>query len=996
MKKQVFFLIFGFMFLLIIETNAQYTTNNIPRYLKPDFNEYYIGNPNLPSIFTRKVVHTYVPPEVAKYVPEHTRIQTADGFELVNISPGNDAQTETWIAINPTNPQNLIATSNDNQYLGGYQGWRMSSWYSLDGGKTWTHSTTPSNVNVYIEPPTKGGMTIFDPGVAFDANGNALYTYGYCQINTGNANAEVNGVFGALSTNGGVSWDGWGSDLPATAIALSAYDMGNPFHDRFSVASDNNPNSPYKNRFYVSWQRFRVNAGVVFSYSTDNGKSWVGPTLLGTGNTQAPLPAVGPDGEVYVAWINTNYPSEAQAIVRKSTNGGQNWGPSVLAQSINSVGTLFPASGRFVLADKQHMRVSSPPQIAVDRSNKSTRGWVYVVQAGKDVPNGSYRVYVSRSTDKGQTWQSKIRVDDNSVGNDMFFPSISVDPITGMVAVLYYSSQNDPENNQGVDAYLSISRDGGNTWKVIRVTPSTAYLNSYRVVSDQTGDPLQGNLYWGDYTSVTAYDGVVYPLFWMPTLPKADYGSNDLFTAPISQKIKPVTNLTGKSLFENNQIKIQLDWVNPTTDMFNEPIGNFDILIYRNDIQTGAIATISGSSPSTFIDLDVVDGTWYSYNLFVRASDGRESVPVSVSALAGGALKPLPPQNLTWRPKSDGFEIFWNNPEKSIDGSTIRELSGIKIILNGELVKTLTQSQSQAGAWTSDVIPMQAKTFGKVKLVTIATRNGISQESDSTDEMLVYAGPIYSQLKETFEDESNSIPRYTENGWEVTSLVSSSAPNSIATTPNGKYENNTNYTMYLAPVILGDTSNTLSFDNMSLIHRTDHGELAMSTDWGKTYKSLNWYTINSSDNFISGDPQNSQWKNEVRDMRPYVGDTVMFRFMLVSGSALVDRGWFVDNIKLDTRYDVKEDNTFDPLSVNISPNPVESIAHIKLTVNQPGNISYQLFNSIGESVISSDLGYTNNPFYNFNIETSNLMSGMYFLRIIVGSSTVTKPILISK
>ncbi|MEN6511224.1 MAG: hypothetical protein ABFD00_05260, partial [Chloroherpetonaceae bacterium] len=83
MKKEVFFLIFGFMFLLIIETNAQYTTNNIPRYLKPDFNEYYIGNPNLPSIFTRKVVHTYVPPEVAKYVPERTRIQTADGFELI-------------------------------------------------------------------------------------------------------------------------------------------------------------------------------------------------------------------------------------------------------------------------------------------------------------------------------------------------------------------------------------------------------------------------------------------------------------------------------------------------------------------------------------------------------------------------------------------------------------------------------------------------------------------------------------------------------------------------------------------------------------------------------------------------------------------------------------------------------------------------------------------------------------------------------------------------
>jgi hypothetical protein len=207
--------------------------------------------------------------------------------------------------------------------------------------------------------------------------------------------------------------------------------------------------------------------------------------------------------------------------------------------------------------------------------------------------------------------------------------------------------------------------------------------------------------------------------------------------------------------------------------------------------------------------------------------------------------------------------------------------------------------------------------------------------------------------------------------------------------------NNTIYTFYLAPVVLGDTSNTLSFDNMSLIHNTDYGELAMSTDWGKTYKSLNWYKITSSQNFVSNNPQGSQWKNEVRDMRQYVGDTVMYRFSLVSGVALTDRGWFIDNIRLDTRFDVKE-NIINASNLVISPNPVDNIAHIQLTINEPNNVSYQLFNTLGESVLSANFGYISNPYYNFDIETSILTPGMYYLKMQIGSAAVAKPIIITK
>jgi len=187
--------------------------------------------------------------------------------------------------------------------------------------------------------------------------------------------------------------------------------------------------------------------------------------------------------------------------------------------------------------------------------------------------------------------------------------------------------------------------------------------------------------------------------------------------------------------------------------------------------------------------------------LFEHSMEGKVS-PQAFSVLAGGTLKPLPPTDITWRPKDDGVQLYWTNPLTAIDGSTIRELSGAKIFLNGALVKTITLTQTQAGQQTTEFIPMDPKTFGKVELQSIATRNDLTAESDTSEEILVYAGPIYTALDETFDDIENSIPRYTENGWVLTTIVSSSAPNSIATTPDANYTNNMTYTMYLAPVIL--------------------------------------------------------------------------------------------------------------------------------------------------------------------------------------------------
>src|SRR6266567_1768907 len=105
------------------------------------------------------------------------------------------SQSETSIAINPANPNNVIAGANEIQRL------PMRAMASFDGGTTFT------GVDLPLPPPrTQNGFDFgSDPGVAFDSNGNAYYSYIVVFFSTG---GSINGteVAVAHSTDGGLTW----------------------------------------------------------------------------------------------------------------------------------------------------------------------------------------------------------------------------------------------------------------------------------------------------------------------------------------------------------------------------------------------------------------------------------------------------------------------------------------------------------------------------------------------------------------------------------------------------------------------------------------------------------------------------------------------------------------------------------------------------------------------------------------------------------------------
>lgn len=957
---------------------AQIAVRPLPFYLNPEFSKYYPNPKYFPSSF--KYVPTPMPPEAYKHkAPD--RIQNADaGFDMINVSNLNGHQSETWMAIHPQNPNIMIATSNDFAYNHRQAGYRMSSWISTDAGKTWKHSLAPSNIQAGYINVDNTGATNFDPAITFNADGTAYYAYGFCQVPADNLEGD-NGIFFTTSTDGGKTW----GEIEPIAIEFDGT-TSQPFHDRYTIASDNNPESPYKNNVYISWQRFRVNPAIVLARYDPNNGYWESPKVLGTGATQAPMPAVGPDGELYVAWHSRASNENIEAVFVKSTNGGTTFSTPRTAQAVKTVGTINQQSGRNVLADKQNIRVSSVLQIAVDRSNGPRRGWVYIVQAGKELDNsGRCGVYITRSTNGGTTWSPSQRIDENPLRNDVFFPSLAIDQVTGMVSVFYYSSQNDP-NNVGVDGYIAYSTDGVN-FSNIRVTPKTIYLNTPGTVSQQG----TGNYYWGDYTHIVSHNGMIYPLFWWPTATNYNEWSLELFTVRLGNAPKPPSNVQAQNI-PVFPAEVKLTWTDPTEDLFGGALGNFKIKVYRGDDYLADV----NKGVLEYTDKTVVDGTSYTYKLAAELENGSQSIFAEVTIIAGGALQPKAPTDLTPRPNESGVLLSWLNPSHRIDDTEFTDFEKVKIYANGALTMTVDKAQVQAGKYSQALVELETGKFHKIKITAVGKRGDTETESAFSTEVIAYAGAPLTAVDENF-DGSSVIPFYTNKNWGLTTEKAQSLPNSFTDSPGVDYDSRAETNAIFAPFTITPDNMTLSFEHIALIEKNDWGYVSISRDFGKTWLDLKKYNVESSDKFIEKDLDASDWESVHIGLGKYLGDTLYVQFRLVSDILRVDKGWFIDNVRIDDNPNSVEGM---PLSSNLRlsayPNPAEDFANINIHLPITGNLSLELYDALGNRLNSIANGFYQAGAQNFTVNTAKLTGGFYYIRASISGATKTIAIVVAK
>jgi hypothetical protein len=402
------------------------------------------------------------------------------------------SQSETSIAINPASTRNVIAGSNEIQSL------PMRAFYSTDGGKTFTGVSLPL-------PParTNNGFDFgSDPGIAFDSNGNAYYSYIVVFFSSGGA---INGTEMAVahSTDGGATW---------TATYFNPQTGNGQFNDKPMIAVDTG--SAHHNRIYVAWDNATGSSSstkngnnVVLSYSDDGGASFSSPVSVSgpftgaTGGIGAD-PYVTSNGTLHVAWQDDSHGTIDDV---SSTDGGQTFSAPHVIASVN--GFAF------------NVAAQASRGALVYPSCGSYRTSLYCsYMNGSDAATN---VYVAKSTDGGATWTSAAV----PAGGDQFNQWLAVDPSNGSVNVAYY----DTGTHGAVPTVYTLARstDGGATYT------ASAVANAPTDESCCSPSVDLGNQY-GDYEGIAAYGGVVRPVWTDRRQAVIDLGlREDVFTATL-------------------------------------------------------------------------------------------------------------------------------------------------------------------------------------------------------------------------------------------------------------------------------------------------------------------------------------------------------------------------------------------------------------------------------------------------------------------------------
>ncbi len=459
---------------------------------------------------------------------------------------------ETSIAVNPTNPLNVIVGMNDYHLGFGMTGYAVTQ----DGGRTWVKGLVPmatlpisrtgrlaNNGRV----PDGGG----DPVVVFGRDGTAYFAQLHFVREDVTPSGSIrttgrNGIVVSASTNGGRTWTrptlGAVPGANRYVVAYESDPATSITHDKEWLTIDTTTGR-YSGRLYVTWTRFAPGENPIYeAHSSDGGVSWSTPKKIsgasawcdgdGTGvvspcdHDQGSTSVVGPDGTVYVAFRNSDTPDENQVLLVRSRDGGETWegpwkaadvydspgyylyvdgpscpdGPSTRARlpnscfRVNAYGALAidPVTGDlyYVLSDNRN----GVRGVLKDRFNIATES-PYVTDPVMDVD-----VFIVKSSDGGQTWTPAARVNQDPQGNrkQQWFPWVAVSD-NGLIAVAYYDRRDDAADRL-TNRYLSVAQRGTLTFTDTKLSSQAFDLNL----------AFRGGLFMGDYDQIAVNGGYIY------------------------------------------------------------------------------------------------------------------------------------------------------------------------------------------------------------------------------------------------------------------------------------------------------------------------------------------------------------------------------------------------------------------------------------------------------------------------------------------------------
>ncbi|MDX1939448.1 MAG: hypothetical protein SFU99_02795 [Saprospiraceae bacterium] len=484
------------------------------------------------------------------------RMRSADGA----IGESEESESEIHAAINPNDTNNIIVAAMKFSQENILASLSFPIYYTKDFGRTWKLSQFNGTNDL-------GGFTLIagggDPIIVFDDRGMAYLSWLTLSIGLDlKIKAEMHW---ATSNDGGATWKRQESLIDAGELTSIAPPNGR-LPDKEWMASDLN-STQHKGNVYIAYAYINSidTTYNIFVKTKKRNATTFGPAIdiTPTEMTFSQFTSIDVDAEGTVHLMFAGAAAEDDVVSlyhSKSTDGGESFSTPVRISKLHL--QCFPPgsveSCDVIGIDKN--RIYPCPHLRVDKSGSANSGNLYAVWTADGIETqatAGLDIYYSKSEDSGKTWSVPMILNNNSnPASQQFFPSLAVNN-EGNLIITWYDRREDT-NNLMTNYYMTISRDGGNTFE-------QDFAVSSEAADFSTIGQLNGNFGVGEYTQVVATKGYALP-FWADG--RSNDGNIEVFTSLIP--LAP-----GQTTDVNNVIAISDSWhirglfPNPVKDIAN-------------------------------------------------------------------------------------------------------------------------------------------------------------------------------------------------------------------------------------------------------------------------------------------------------------------------------------------------------------------------------------------------------------------------------------------
>ena len=459
------------------------------------------------------------------YAPPGPNVGEIRGDTIVQVGSQtgcSSAQNETTIAVNPENPRNLVAGTNDYRLYNSREDRNDAAGFAyttFNGGKTWTDVQLP---HLTFQTGATGALSYMDsagdPVVSFGPH-NTVY---YGNILFSRAAPASGGSQAASALAVSVSHDGgkrWGEPVVVRLDGVDSAGTATPtnyFNDKIWLAADKT-----SGRVYVTWTRFTYDADgnylespIVAAASHNYGRSFAGYRRVDVPHSssdrqslvpysQGSNPQVARDGTLYVAYegsvcvsLACDQPTDRDVtVVARSGDHGRTFSRAVVGTNYD-----FPfneALGTLTLTG-ENFRINAYPQLAYDQARNllvvtwsDDRNGSYDATTGESVRTNGDNI-VSSSPD-GRHWSAPAAI---GTPQDEVFAAVAAQ--AGVVAVTSYTRHYNPS---GINLDYAYWTDGARSGSPIhRITTQSSSPRIQFVGVNDEGATVQG-VFIGDYSA---------------------------------------------------------------------------------------------------------------------------------------------------------------------------------------------------------------------------------------------------------------------------------------------------------------------------------------------------------------------------------------------------------------------------------------------------------------------------------------------------------------